>query len=72
MESAANVRRYTMGSHLGPRPLDQPLPEDLAFRPGGDERIVPKRRKPPASRSNRIILGGSRSVTGFTLRDDHA
>ncbi|MSQ41872.1 MAG: hypothetical protein EXR65_02405 [Dehalococcoidia bacterium] len=59
--------------YSGPIPRDQldaPLPEDIAFRPaseGGDDSILGgRRRKPPGLRATkRVLLGGSRSVTGF-------
>lgn len=51
--------------------LDAPLPEDVAFRPpaeGGDHSILPGRRRPPPGprTTSRILVGGSRYVTGFT------
>ena len=54
--------------------LDEPLPEDIAFRPvsdGGDQSIVPGRRRPrPGSRTTqRVVAGGSRYVTGFSASE---
>lgn len=55
--------------------LDEPLPEDLAFRPaaeGGDKSIVPGRRRPPRFRTTpRVMAGGSRYVTGFSASELH-
>ena len=57
--------------------LDEPLPEDVAFRPaaeGGDSTLLPgRRRRPPGLRAtSRILLGGSRHAAGFIGRDTTA
>ena len=49
------------------RDLDQPLPEDVAFRPpaeGGDRSILPSRRRPPPGlrATKRVLLTGRRFV----------
>jgi len=49
------------------RDLDQPLPEDIAFRPpaeGGDRSILPSRRRPPPGlrATKRVLLTGHRFV----------
>ena len=54
--------------------LDDPLPEDIAFRPvaeGGDQSIVPGRRRPRAGSrtTQRVVAGGSRYVTGFSASE---
>ncbi len=57
-----------LGDRRGPREraaLEQPLPEDVAFRPateGGDDSLLPgRRRRPPGPRTtNRVILVGGR------------
>ncbi|MCC6236067.1 MAG: hypothetical protein IT299_00680 [Dehalococcoidia bacterium] len=59
-----------------PRRLDQPLPEDIAFRPpaeGGDRSILPSRRRPPPGlkATKRVLVAGSRFVPrGPTATDD--
>jgi ribonuclease E len=63
------------------RSLDQPLPEDIAFRPpaeGGDRSILPSRRRPPPGlkATKRVLLAGSRFVPrafrgGEDAEDEH-
>jgi hypothetical protein len=58
------------------RDLDQPLPEDIAFRPpaeGGDRSILPSRRRPPPGlrATKRVLLAGQRFVPrGPTAEDE--
>ena len=67
--------RYSgRGRRLPNASLDNPLPEDIAFRPameGGDGSILPsRRRRPPGPRATkRVMLGGSRYVTGFSASE---
>ena len=67
--------RYSRRGRRTPRAsLDSPLPEDIAFRPaieGGDDSILPsRRRRPPGPRATkRVMLGGSRYVTGFSASE---
>ena len=54
--------------------FDAPRPEDVAWRPpsdGGDDDLLPRnRRRPPGLRgTKRVMMGGSRYVTGFTNSD---
>src|SRR5690606_34165521 len=53
--------------------LDQPLPEDIAFRAadeGGDRSILPARRRRPKGlrTTERVLMGGTRLLTGFVRR----
>ncbi|MDA0815165.1 MAG: DEAD/DEAH box helicase [Chloroflexi bacterium] len=66
----ANRRRRDVRS----RNLDQPLPEDVAFRPGeegGDTSILPSRRKRPVGFHDtaRTLVGGARTVGTWVKRD---
>ena len=55
--------------------LDQPLPEDVAFRPGdagGDLSILPTRRRRPVGFHDtaRTLVGGARTIGTWVKRDD--
>jgi ribonuclease E len=57
------------------RDLDQPLPEDIAFRPpaeGGDRSILPSRRRPPPGlrATKRVLLAGQRFVPRGQTADE--
>ncbi len=60
------------------RNLDQPLPEDIAFRPpaeGGDRSILPSRRRPPPGlkATKRVLLSFTRFVPrNGAVEDDGA
>lgn len=70
---------YDRRRRLQRRDLDQPLPEDIAFRPpaeGGDRSILPSRRRPPPGlrATKRVLLTGHRFVPrgpgGEDIADD--
>ncbi|MDA1010029.1 MAG: DEAD/DEAH box helicase [Chloroflexi bacterium] len=67
----ANRRRRDVRS----RNLDQPLPEDVAFRPGGeggDTSILPNRRRRPVGFHDtaRTLMGGARTAGTWVKRDE--